>query len=396
MLSRKQLRLEIAKSLAASPSQTTYRNNLLGTADARGNIEPIDGHALTEDERDLAYEAFEDLRKRGFIHSKHQNVPDSDNWVVITGEGLRALEDGSLEKRIIFLSHAAADQRIANRLKQIIEQTIPATDVFVSSDPEDLPPGSPWIEKIRDALRVAEAYLIVATTRSMVRKWVWLEAGAGWAREVVVVPGCLGGVRKNALPAPFLMLTALNLDSPEDLRALLLTLAGTDGVSVRLGDIKSLASELQEIEQGVANAEGEKLHLDSAEIDRRLNEIHLSATIESGLAANFLITFTNRSEEDITITQIVLERQGIELTKPFYPPSPNLWKLHPQRSLPIGNAANPNPAAQLFELNSTKGLGFRDTIEIIVSCRALGRTTTFRIKKLVIVTTNFAIKEIAG
>jgi len=49
---------------------------------------------------------------------------------------------------IVFLSHAAADQAIAGHLKHVIETCFPQINVFVSSDPEDLPPGDPWVQTV--------------------------------------------------------------------------------------------------------------------------------------------------------------------------------------------------------------------------------------------------------
>jgi hypothetical protein len=53
---------------------------------------------------------------------------------------------------LLFISHAAMDKEIAHHLKEEIQRAYPLVDVFVSSDPEDLPVGDPWVEKILAAL----------------------------------------------------------------------------------------------------------------------------------------------------------------------------------------------------------------------------------------------------
>jgi hypothetical protein len=40
---------------------------------------------------------------------------------------------------VLFVSHAAVDKELASHLKKVIEQAFAGIDVFVSSNPEDLP-----------------------------------------------------------------------------------------------------------------------------------------------------------------------------------------------------------------------------------------------------------------
>src|SRR5213593_4436948 len=98
---------------------------------------------------------------------------------------------------IVFLSHAAADQEIARHLKQVIETCFPQINVFVSSDPEDLPPGDPWVQTVLANLESAKMLLILATERGLNRKWVWFETGAGWSRGLLFIPCCAGKTRKG-------------------------------------------------------------------------------------------------------------------------------------------------------------------------------------------------------
>jgi hypothetical protein len=132
---------------------------------------------------------------------------------------------------VLFLSHAATDKEIANYLKEVIGQVYPSLDVFVSSDPEDLPVGEPLVEKILAALELAKLVVVLATERGLSRKWVWFEAGAGWDRSRKIVTCCAGKTRKNALPPPFSLHTALNLDDVEGSRSFFSLLAEEFGPS---------------------------------------------------------------------------------------------------------------------------------------------------------------------
>ena len=76
------------------------------------------------------------------------------------------------KSKLVFLSHAAKDQAIAIRLKQVIENAIVGSDVFVSSDTEDLHPGDEWVGKIQEKPREAKMLIILATDRSLNRPWV--------------------------------------------------------------------------------------------------------------------------------------------------------------------------------------------------------------------------------
>jgi len=119
---------------------------------------------------------------------------------------------------VLFISHAAVDKDLAILLKKTIEQSFGGIDVFVSSDPEDLPIGDPWVEQILAALKRARLILVLGTDRGLNRKWVWFESGAGWDRRRQIFTGCVGKVRKNNLPSPFSQHTARNLDEEDDCR----------------------------------------------------------------------------------------------------------------------------------------------------------------------------------
>jgi hypothetical protein len=62
---------------------------------------------------------------------------------------------------LVFLTHATKDQTLAIFLKNLIENSVPGADVFVSSDTEDLRPGDEWVRRIRENLRAGSSVGVV-------------------------------------------------------------------------------------------------------------------------------------------------------------------------------------------------------------------------------------------
>ena len=145
---------------------------------------------------------------------------------------------------VLFISHAAIDNEIALALKKGISPVFPNVEIFVSSDPESLPPGDPWIDKILEALKNASLVVALTTERGLSRKWVWFESGRTWYSGVKLLTCCVGKVRKSSLPAPFSFIQGLNIDEPEDLSRLLKEIHKVFGEPKAVVDFESLSREL--------------------------------------------------------------------------------------------------------------------------------------------------------
>lgn len=116
----------------------------------------------------------------------------------------------------IFLSHAAFDSDLAIYIKTVLEGVFKGITIFCSSDPTDLPPGIRWPKVIQKSLNESGILLFLATSRSLLRPWIWFECGTFWFTEKRIIPLCLGQVRKNTLPTPLSELMGLNIDDPLD------------------------------------------------------------------------------------------------------------------------------------------------------------------------------------
>lgn len=121
-----------------------------------------------------------------------------------------------MSKPVIFISHIHEEASIAIKLKELIEAAFEC-DVFVASAPGDLPLGRRWLDQISDALRRCVLEIVIVSPISASRRWINFEAGAGWVRDIPVVPLCHSGMQPGNLPAP---LNALQMGLATDLSVL--------------------------------------------------------------------------------------------------------------------------------------------------------------------------------
>ena len=200
--------------------------------------------------------AIDALLKYGFVHGVPLRAGSSSVLhgianLEITTEGRKvlprfrgAVAQSNPGSNLLFLSHAASDEEIAKVLKEIIETAIPELDVFVSSDPEDLPPGDLWVDTVLKNLASAKVLIVLSTERGLNRRWVWYETGAGWRAQLRIIPCCLGKTRKGQLPAPFSSYQALNIDEETDFRVLLDILGKEFNVAAQMSEVSTLIENL--------------------------------------------------------------------------------------------------------------------------------------------------------
>ena len=125
-------------------------------------------------------------------------------------------------------------------------------EVFCSSDPTDLLPGSIWPTEIQTALEASDIFLLLATSRSLSRPWVWFECGTFWFKRKKLIPLCLGEVRKNELPMPLSERMALNVDDLKDFDTLFSTIEGLTSIKREPLDIQGVVNSLRDKEKIVS------------------------------------------------------------------------------------------------------------------------------------------------
>jgi hypothetical protein len=145
------------------------------------------------------------------------------------------------EKPVIFISHASTDKPVANLLKQEIEVVFgDAVEVFVSSLPGSIEPGSDWLKTIQKKLDVATIVVVLITPISIHRPWIWFEIGASWLKMIEkrrkIYPLCAPEIELGSLPEPLSRLQALSLGKTDDIKQFFKSLHYVFG----FGDMKDL------------------------------------------------------------------------------------------------------------------------------------------------------------
>jgi hypothetical protein len=173
---------------------------------------------------------------------------------------------------VLFISHAAVDSEIALALKKAFSPAFPDIEIFVSSDPESLAPGDPWIDKILEALENTSLVLALTTERGLSRKWVWFESGRTWYSGVRLLTCSLGLVRKSSLPAPFSFIQGLNVDEASDLERLLKELATVFGPPQTRLDFAALSGELIRLDVRAEERNKAEEDPDAAELRKMISK----------------------------------------------------------------------------------------------------------------------------
>jgi hypothetical protein len=126
----------------------------------------------------------------------------------------------------VFISHISEEAPIAQILKDWLESSFAGQcEVFVSSDKDDIPAGSRWLEVIDGAVGSASALIVLCSPSSISRPWINFEMGGAWVKRIPIIPICHSGQEKNSLPSPISMLQALELDDEHFVIDLLSSLA---------------------------------------------------------------------------------------------------------------------------------------------------------------------------
>lgn len=135
-----------------------------------------------------------------------------------------------MKKPIVFISHITEEKEMALELKQLIEESfLGMLSVFVSSDENSISSGSRWLDNITSALGNCAIELILCSPNSVKRPWINFEAGAGWVREIPVIPLCHSGMEPSSLPVPLNLLQAAKISEMSNLKLIFPVLAGAIG-----------------------------------------------------------------------------------------------------------------------------------------------------------------------
>ena len=139
----------------------------------------------------------------------------------------------------IFISHHSRDERMAERLKQLLDRVFHGTvRIFLSSD---LAGGTNWLDAIKKEMDKAPLTIVLVTKTSLKRPWVWFELGAAWHAEACVIP--LRAKNAGDLPYPLNSLVG-RLLSHHGLAKLCQDIGGRCGTSVDFRDARAAAKDV--------------------------------------------------------------------------------------------------------------------------------------------------------
>ena len=116
----------------------------------------------------------------------------------------------------IFISHISEEKPLALVMKDWLESSFPGQiKVFVSSDPDDIPAGTKWLNKIGDALKDSTLLIILYSPQSTLRPWINFEAGCGWIKDIPIMPICHSGLKVSQIGAPISSFQGLEIEANE-------------------------------------------------------------------------------------------------------------------------------------------------------------------------------------
>ena len=96
-----------------------------------------------------------------------------------------------MAKPKIFISHISKETELAQVLKKhLAKDFLNFLDIFVSSDGQTIQAGGKWLDEVSHALEDAQIEIVLCSKESVLRPWVNFEAGAGWIRNIRVIPIC--------------------------------------------------------------------------------------------------------------------------------------------------------------------------------------------------------------
>jgi hypothetical protein len=104
----------------------------------------------------------------------------------------------------IFLSFIHEEEEVASEVKSFISKVFDCQIApFMSSDQESIYAGEDWMARIFGELTQAKILISMLSPVSMRRPWINFEAGAAWAKDIIVIPVCFGGLTVSSLEKPY-------------------------------------------------------------------------------------------------------------------------------------------------------------------------------------------------
>jgi hypothetical protein len=121
-------------------------------------------------------------------------------------------------------------------------------EVFVSSDENSISMGQKWLENITSSLKDCSVEVILCSPQSIRRPWINFEAGAGWVRDIPVIPLCHSGMEPSQLPMPLNLLQAAKAGDVSSLKLVFPVLANALGAKSPSVDFTEFTEYVKQFE----------------------------------------------------------------------------------------------------------------------------------------------------
>ena len=155
----------------------------------------------------------------------------------------------STGKPLVFISHITEEKEIAIAFKELIESSfLGMLDVFVSSDEDSIHMGQKWLDRISNGLKTCAIEIVLCSPKSILRPWINFEAGAGWVRDIPVIPLCHSGIEPAKLPMPLNLLQAAKANEVSSLKLVFPVLAQAIGAKTPSIDFSNFVAKVAEFE----------------------------------------------------------------------------------------------------------------------------------------------------
>jgi hypothetical protein len=154
-----------------------------------------------------------------------------------------------MSKPLVFISHISEEKELAIAFKDLIESSfLGMIDLFVSSDHSSVQLGQKWLDNITEALGSCVVEIVICSSKSVVRPWINFEAGAGWIRNIPVIPLCHSGMKPSSLPLPLNLLQAATATEVSSLKLILPVLGQAIGSKTPSVDFTDFISKVIDFE----------------------------------------------------------------------------------------------------------------------------------------------------
>ncbi|MHB0756930.1 toll/interleukin-1 receptor domain-containing protein [Polaribacter sp. M15] len=159
-----------------------------------------------------------------------------------------------MSKPTIFISHITEEKEIANSIKEFLEKRFLKTiNVFASSHEESLKLGDDWMGTIKKSMNDCKLIVVLCSPLSITRPWINFEAGAGWIRNIPVIPLCHSGLTPGKLPVPINSFQGGILNNETDISKVFKRIADILEIDVPDSTDKEFFSAIESFETDIKN-----------------------------------------------------------------------------------------------------------------------------------------------